>query len=237
MLGPEIARVDAPEALRLERRPHRDKLRQVVAQRSQPVMDPGADRRMATVQEMAAGQKLHLGAVVVVGRVHRADDGDVVDTPAQVRPPVADLNAALPARFEADLERVDPGLLLVDDVIRDLLAHVLDVGRVEDGLVRRLGDRLAGVLVQLGLGVKALEMTDPAAHHQPDHSFGPGLASERAGCVRISPRRLRSEASPPGSGRRNPYRRRTETSDEKLLGGESHVKAFVCPPANKTWFV
>ena len=131
---------------------------------------------MAAVQEMAAGQKLHLGAVVVVGRVHRADDGDVVDTPAQVRPPVADLDAALPARFETDLERVDLGLLLVDDVVRNLLAHVLDVGRVQDGLVRRLGDRLAGVLVQLGLGVEALEMTDPAAHHQPDHALGPRLS-------------------------------------------------------------
>ena len=85
MLGTEVARVDAPETLRLERRAHRDELRQVVAQRSQPVMNPGADRRMAAVEKMAAGKKLHLGAVVVVRRVHRADDRDVVDALAQVQ--------------------------------------------------------------------------------------------------------------------------------------------------------
>ena len=48
---------------------------------------------------MAAGVELQLGAVVVVGRPHRADDGEVVDALADVRPPVADLDAALP-RFE-----------------------------------------------------------------------------------------------------------------------------------------
>ena len=43
----------------------------------------------------------------------------------------------------------------------DLLADVLEVRRVEDGLlVRALVDRLAGVLGQLGLGVEALQVAD-----------------------------------------------------------------------------
>ena len=46
-----------------------------------------------------------LRAVVVVGRPHRADDGDVVDAVADVRPPVADLDAALAVLLEADLQR------------------------------------------------------------------------------------------------------------------------------------
>ena len=73
VLGAEVVGVDAPEALRLEGGPHRDELRQVVAQRPQAVVDPGADRRIAAVEQMAAGEELQLRAVVVVGRVHRAD--------------------------------------------------------------------------------------------------------------------------------------------------------------------
>jgi hypothetical protein len=47
--------------------------------------------------------ELRLGAVVVVGGVHRADDGQVVDAGAEVRQPVADLDAALAALLEAHL--------------------------------------------------------------------------------------------------------------------------------------
>jgi hypothetical protein len=91
-------------------------------------VDPGADGRVAAIEQVAAGEELQLGAVVVVGREHRADDGDVVDAAAQVRPPVAECDPALPALLEADLRGIDPGLVLVDDVVGDLLADVLEKG-------------------------------------------------------------------------------------------------------------
>jgi hypothetical protein len=45
--------------------------------------------------------KLDLGAVVVVGGPHGANDGDVVDATADVREPVADRNAAFAVLLEA----------------------------------------------------------------------------------------------------------------------------------------
>ena len=150
------------------------------------------------------------------------------------RPPVADLDAALPARLEADLERVDPGLLLVDDVVRDLLADVLDERRVQDRLVRRLRDRLAGVFVQLRLGVEALEMADTAAHHEPDHALGPGLS-----WARVGRRRSRPGAWPPGSSRRNPSPRRTERSGGKFRGQQESCEWHVAAHRIETkslWF-
>ena len=62
---------------------------------------------------MPAGVELELGAVVVVGRPHRADDGEVVDAGAHVRPPVADLEPALAALAIADLQRIERRLNLV----------------------------------------------------------------------------------------------------------------------------
>ena len=101
--------------------------------RPESVVDPGADRRIAAVEQVPAREEFHLGTMVVVGRVHRADHGDVIYATAQVRPPVADLDPALPALLEPDLGGIDPSLLLVDDVVRDLLADVLEERRVEDG--------------------------------------------------------------------------------------------------------
>ena len=76
-----------------DRRAQHDELRQVVVERAQAVVDPRADRRELALEHVPAGVELELGAVVVVGRPHRADDGDVVDAVAHVRPPVADLDA------------------------------------------------------------------------------------------------------------------------------------------------
>ena len=70
-------------------------------------MHPRADRGKEAVEPIAAGVELKLGAVVVVVRPHRADDREVVDAAADVRPPVADFDAALAALAEADLQRID----------------------------------------------------------------------------------------------------------------------------------
>ena len=58
-------------------------------------MNPRADRRKLPFEHVPAGVELQLGPVVVVGRPHRADHGEVVDARADVRPPVADLDARL----------------------------------------------------------------------------------------------------------------------------------------------
>ena len=71
--------------------PSTHELRQVVVERAQAVMDPRADRRERPFERVPAGVELKLGPVVVVGRPHRADDGQVVGMAAQMRPPVADL--------------------------------------------------------------------------------------------------------------------------------------------------
>ena len=41
-------------------------------------MDPGADRGELALQRVAAGVELELGAVIVVGRPHAADDRQVI---------------------------------------------------------------------------------------------------------------------------------------------------------------
>ena len=79
VLGAEVVGVGGPHALVFERRAHRDELGEVVAERPEAVVDPRADRREAAVEQVPAGEELQLGAVVVVGRVHRPDHGEVVD--------------------------------------------------------------------------------------------------------------------------------------------------------------
>ncbi len=108
VLGAEVAGAVAAHAAAAvgDRRAQDDELGQVVVERAEPVVDPRADRGKLPLEHVPAGVELQLGAVVVVGRPHRADDGDVVDAVADVGPPVADLDAALPALAEADLKRI-----------------------------------------------------------------------------------------------------------------------------------
>ena len=57
---------------------HRDELRQVLVERAQAVVDPGPQRGELAVEHVPAGVELRLGAVVVVGGVHRSHHGDVI---------------------------------------------------------------------------------------------------------------------------------------------------------------
>ena len=156
VLGAEVAGAVAAHAAAAigDRRAQDDEAGQVVVERAQAVVDPRADRRELALEHVPAGVELELGAVVVVGGPHRADDGDVVDAVADVRPPVADLDAALAALAVADLQRIERGLGVVQPL--DELADVLlEKWRVEDVRVRRFLDRLAGVSCSsAGLGSK-----------------------------------------------------------------------------------
>ena len=91
--------------------------------------------------------ELELGAVVVVGRSTSSGRREVVDAVADVRPPVADLDAALAALAVADLQRVELrcGRCRCSGSNATTRSFV-EERRVEDVFVRRLGDRLAGVL-------------------------------------------------------------------------------------------
>ena len=107
--------------------------------------------------------------MVVVGGPHRPNHRQVVGAVAQVGPPVGNLDSRLPALAVADLKRVDDLADVAVCIVRDDDPDVL-AERVGDRVgVRRLGDRLAGVLDQRRLGVEALHVARAADHEQPDH--------------------------------------------------------------------
>src|SRR5262249_24575140 len=132
--------------------------------------DPRANGRKRPFEHVPAGVELQLRAVVVVAGPERADDGDLVDAFGDVRPPVADLDARFAPLLETGLQRVELRLHLV--LAGDDLADVfLEERGVERRLVRRLRDRLAGVLGQGGFRVEAFDVAGAADHEQPDYAF------------------------------------------------------------------
>ena len=90
--GPEIVAVALVPVLA---RADRDELRQVVVERAETVVDPGAERRESRRRHVPAGVKLRLRTVVAVGRPHRTHDRQAIDIARDVREPIADLDAAL----------------------------------------------------------------------------------------------------------------------------------------------
>ena len=115
---------------------------------------------------------------------------------ADVRPPVADLDPALAALRESRpaADRASGGSGRWRSFGDDDPHVAGELVRERIG-VRRLGDRLAGVSVQGGLGVEALEVAGAADHEQPDHVLGLGAGSAAArrrapagGMVSIGPR-------------------------------------------------
>ena len=140
-------------------------------------MHPGAERRVRAVEDVPAGVELVLGGVVVVGGPDRAHHGDVVDAGADVRPPVADLDAAAAALAIADLEREDRGHQLA---VGEKFAHILVARTGQHVLVRCAADGLAAIFVQSRLGIEALDVAGAAKHKQPDHALGPGREMRRA---------------------------------------------------------
>src|SRR5262249_57385311 len=95
--------------------------------------------RVVAVDDVMAGVEFVLGGVVVVGHPHRADDGQVIDAGADVRPPVADLDAALAPFAVADLHGIDLGHQVARHA-REVADVAAVVRRFQGGLVvRRLG--------------------------------------------------------------------------------------------------
>ena len=128
--GQEVGGPDLRAGVGHLRREH-DERRQVPVRRAQAVADPRADARPGE-RERAGVHAERRVVVVRVARVHRADQGDVVDLLAEVREQVADLDAALAARRELPVRLLEEELLVAGPVARlrvverDLLAVVGD---------------------------------------------------------------------------------------------------------------
>ncbi len=100
-----------------------------------------------------------------VGRVHRTDEGDVIDLPGQVRHRVGNPHAALAVLGEVEgAPHQRAGALRILDLARDL-AEV----------------RLAVMLVEHRLGVEQIHLTGAAIHEQMNDRFGFRLEMRRAG--------------------------------------------------------
>ena len=205
VLGAEVVgavRADAAAAIG-DGRAQDDELRQVVVERPQAVMDPRADRGKLPFEHVPAGVELELRAVIVVGGPHRADDGQVVGAVAEVRPPVADLEAALAALLKADLhaEQLVADVAVVRRSARRSRRFFLTNGESSTSLVRRFGDRLAGVFVELRLGIEALHVAHAADHEDPDHALGLGSKCRQTAGHSRDARAARSPSSMSPSAR------------------------------------
>ena len=91
-----------------------------------------------------------------------------------MRKPVADLDAALPVLLEADLQRVDLVALLAVGIVHYHHAYLFEFFGVLNVGKWRFGNRLSCVFVERGFVVKTFHVADPAAHEEPDHTFGLG---------------------------------------------------------------
>ena len=106
MFGTEVVRqVHLHAAAAIANRIAEDnELGQVFVECSQAVVHPGPDGGEESVTDVPPRMELQLRTMVVIGRPHRTHDGDVVDTIADVRPPIANLNTTLSAFAIANLQ-------------------------------------------------------------------------------------------------------------------------------------
>ena len=174
MFGAEVKRVDAPVRRRVRRPAKRDKLGQVFVERAEAVVNPRAEAGLLLVEPVAARVDLVLGEVVVVRRPHVAHEREVVRARREVRPPVGHLHAALAARREAHLHRIDTRIHVPHvDLLRGHGAEALVVlVRRERVRQRRLVERQPRVFGQRRLGVKRLDVAITAAEKNPDDRLG-----------------------------------------------------------------
>ena len=150
---------------------------------------------------MASGLESELRAVIVVHRPKRTHHREVIRTFADMLKPIADHQPALAVAAIAGLQRHDRLAIAVTRIgAHDVL---LDLGRIEHVLVRRVGNRFAGVFVQLRLHVETLDMTQSAAEKNPDDRFGFGREMGRgqptlpgARCAKPSLNRREDNAKP-----------------------------------------
>ena len=180
-----------PVACIKETRAHVDELREILVQRAEAVIHPGADRRFLHIEHVPARVELHLRAVVVVRRPHGADHGNIIHAVPEVREPVADLDAAAAAGLEADLERINLVSLLAVGVVDHHHPNTFEFVRIVDALERRLRECLALVPIECWLRIETFHVAQPAAEEDPDDT--PGLRGEVGQASRRTPAVLAPE--------------------------------------------
>src|SRR6266513_5505691 len=107
VLGTKIISANRSKAAAIGRdhRTQDNELGEILIERAQAVMHPGANGGVIPLEKLATSVKLQLRAMIVVGRPGRANKRDIVGALSQVRPPVADFDPALPTLAVADLQR------------------------------------------------------------------------------------------------------------------------------------
>ena len=96
-------------------------------------------------------------------------------------------------------------------------------------LDERIGDRLAAVLLELGLVVEQLELAGPAGHEQVDHALGPRREMARPGRERIArraPAVPRDAVARPMAHRRRRWPRRS-LAEKRRQGHRAQPDAAV----------
>ena len=148
-----------------------DKARQVAVLGPQPVRHPRAQRREAGEGLSAVVIEVRLGVLHELDG-HRADDGQAVGLPADVREQVADRNAAFTVMVELPRAGEDVAVL------------------VEHRPLGGERHRLAGFFGQARLGVERVDLGDAAGHIAKDDVLDLGrmmrkLRGERVGGFRF----------------------------------------------------
>src|SRR5436190_24376077 len=107
-------------------------------------MNPRPDRREQAIEHLAAGMKLILRGVIIVGCPHGTDEREIVDHFAHVRPPVRHLNAEVAVLAITDLERENFELYF-PDTGRGLPYSLRNQRRRQYILVRSVANRLTRI--------------------------------------------------------------------------------------------
>ena len=161
-------------------RAHGNELRQVLVERTESVMNPGAEVWEISVVLVASGVKLRLSSMIAVCGPEGSNEGQFVSVLGDMREPIADFHTALAMLLEADLERIKCVALIAIGVGNDKpfegeFFGILDAGK------RCFGDGLPRVLRQHRFWVETFHVTDAAIHEQPNDIFGFGREMRATG--------------------------------------------------------
>ena len=145
-----------------------DERRQVAVLAPQAISHPTADARPAH-QDAAGVHLIDRLRMIHAVAVQAADHAQLVGMFGDLRQEVADLQARLAARPKR-LDRRE----------QRILGHFAPRHHHAEAL----GQRLAGVLHEVGLGIEQIDMARPAVHEQPDHPLHARLEMGLARAIR-----------------------------------------------------
>src|SRR5262249_21745294 len=129
---------------------------QILAFASETVSDPGTENGMAGDHEATLNQ-VNSGFVRDVGSIERANEGDIVNMPGNIRQSVRNPHAALSVsrKFEGTAHE------------GACVFHILDLSR------DLIEISLAVMRIQRRLRIKKIHLARAAIHEEVDHRFSP----------------------------------------------------------------